>query len=97
MQSSAQNNQPEPKGNHTTRPDISGKMQRVSLQGLAVVFICDSSEGARTPEIHRHGEKQDQKRSQARLDVYVMKKQSLDSFIDDDHAGEQQQPRLDER
>src|SRR5437879_1589583 len=71
-------------------------MQCVSLQGLAVVFICDSSEGARTPEIYRHREEQDQKRSHTRLDVYVMKKQSLHSFIDDDNAGEQQQASFDE-
>src|SRR5215467_3381803 len=70
-------------------------MQRIGFECLAVVFFRNFSESAGTPEIHYHRREQHQKCRQTGFDLDMVEEQSLNSFINDDHASDQQKPGFD--
>ena len=72
-------------------------MQRIGFERLAVVFVGDAAEHARSPPIDTHGKKHHGKGSNRGLDLDAAKEQTQRSFVDNPGAGQQEQRRLDER
>ena len=48
----AEQDQGQSEHDHAGRPDVSGEVQSIRLQGLAVVFVRDAAEDARSPQVH---------------------------------------------
>ena len=71
-------------------------MQCVGLQRLAVVFVGDAPQPARTPEVDDDRNAHHHKRPERRLDFDGMEEQTLARFVDDPDAGQQQQAGFDE-
>src|SRR5579864_340920 len=70
-------------------------MQRVSLQGLAIILISNFAQRPRPPEIYRHRDKHYEKCGQGGFNLHVMEKQTLNRLVDNRDTGEEQQPGFD--
>src|SRR5581483_2343060 len=66
-------------------------MKGICLQSLAVVFGCNSSQSARTPEVDCHREEQCEKCRKAGLDLYMVEEKTLECLKDDYDTGDKQQ------
>ncbi len=93
---SPQQNQEQTENHDPARPDVGGEVQRIGFERLAVVLGCDPAQGARSPEIHPHGDKHHDESGDAGLDVDVMEEEPLDGFVDDPDTGEQEQAGFEE-
>src|SRR4051812_28802205 len=71
-------------------------MQRVRLQGLAVILHSDTPQRPRPPEIYSHRDEHNYESRNAGLNLHVMEKQSLGGFVDDPDTRQQQQAGFDE-
>src|SRR5579872_592375 len=91
----AKKNQEQSDHDNTGRPDVRGKVERISLERLTVVLDRDSSESARTPPVHSHGKKHHAKCRGRRFNLDVAKEKAQASFVDDPCAGDQQEGCLD--
>ena len=93
---SSQQNQGQAENHDAARPDVGGKMQGIGFERLAVVLGGNPAQGARAPEIHRHGDEHHDEGGDAGLDFDMVEEEPFGGLVDDPDAGEQEQAGLDE-
>ena len=71
-------------------------MQRVGFDGFAVVFARYMPQRLCTCDVYGQSHQQYQYGDDAGLNMYVMKKQSVDALVNDEDRGDEQQRGLDE-
>ena len=89
----------QPEEHHQRRPDIGRKMQGVGLQRLAIVFDGGFFQrtGAGDIDHDRDADHREMPKRSDSTSTAVVEKEPVARFVDDPHAGDQQQQRLEQR
>src|ERR1035441_2734505 len=95
MIGAADKNQRQPEHDHTGGPDVSGEVQCVGFQSLAVIFAGDPAQSARTPPIHSHREHHYRKGCNGGLDFNSTEEETQCGFVDNPGAGQKEQASFD--
>ena len=92
----AQPDKRQPEDDHRGAPDIGRKMERVGLEGLALVFFGGRGEHPGAADVDADGHGHDEKRPEAGVDVHRLEEDPDDGLVDDPGAGHEKQHGLDQ-